>query len=214
MPTFSHRSARVFLGFLAATGRLVARSPLIGLSASSPALLSAADPAPDHLYGLLLAAGGRADGDLHRHGAGAATYTGFSRFNAESAVATVVVLSVTRELGPVIAGADGRRPGRRGDGGRDRHHARHRPDRRADDAVDRPVHAIWCCRASSPALITLPLLVARRRHHRRVRRLPRQHLQARLQRAELSRSARASTSRRRTSCPAWLRRPCSASSSR
>src|ERR1700716_2598496 len=32
------------------------------------------------------------------------SYTGFSRFNAESAVATVVVLSVRRELGPVIAG--------------------------------------------------------------------------------------------------------------
>src|SRR5438067_6350549 len=31
------------------------------------------------------------------------SYTGFSRFNAESAVATVVVLSMTRELGPVIA---------------------------------------------------------------------------------------------------------------
>src|SRR6202035_649172 len=32
------------------------------------------------------------------------SYTGFARFNAESAVATVVVLSQTRELGPVIAG--------------------------------------------------------------------------------------------------------------
>jgi phospholipid/cholesterol/gamma-HCH transport system permease protein len=32
------------------------------------------------------------------------SYTGFSRFNAESAIATVVVLSVTRELGPVITG--------------------------------------------------------------------------------------------------------------
>jgi phospholipid/cholesterol/gamma-HCH transport system permease protein len=32
------------------------------------------------------------------------SYTGFSRFAAESAVATVVVLSMTRELGPVIAG--------------------------------------------------------------------------------------------------------------
>ncbi len=32
------------------------------------------------------------------------SYTGFSQFAAESAVATVVVLSVTRELGPVIAG--------------------------------------------------------------------------------------------------------------
>lgn len=32
------------------------------------------------------------------------SYTGFSRFNAESAIATVVVLSVTRELAPVLAG--------------------------------------------------------------------------------------------------------------
>src|SRR5712691_11399394 len=32
------------------------------------------------------------------------SYTGFSRFAAEGAVATVVVLSMTRELGPVIAG--------------------------------------------------------------------------------------------------------------
>jgi phospholipid/cholesterol/gamma-HCH transport system permease protein len=32
------------------------------------------------------------------------SYVGFSRFAAESAVATVVVLSMTRELGPVIAG--------------------------------------------------------------------------------------------------------------
>jgi phospholipid/cholesterol/gamma-HCH transport system permease protein len=32
------------------------------------------------------------------------SYIGFSRFNAESAIASVVVLSVTRELGPVIAG--------------------------------------------------------------------------------------------------------------
>jgi phospholipid/cholesterol/gamma-HCH transport system permease protein len=32
------------------------------------------------------------------------SYTGFSRFEAESAVATIVVLSMTRELGPVLAG--------------------------------------------------------------------------------------------------------------
>jgi phospholipid/cholesterol/gamma-HCH transport system permease protein len=32
------------------------------------------------------------------------SYSGFSRFNAESAIATVVVLSVTRELAPVLAG--------------------------------------------------------------------------------------------------------------
>lgn len=32
------------------------------------------------------------------------SYTGFSRFSAESSISTVVVLSVTRELGPVLAG--------------------------------------------------------------------------------------------------------------
>lgn len=32
------------------------------------------------------------------------SHTGFSRFSAEGAVATVVVLSMTRELGPVLAG--------------------------------------------------------------------------------------------------------------
>jgi len=32
------------------------------------------------------------------------SYTGFVRFNAEGAVANVVVLSITRELGPVLAG--------------------------------------------------------------------------------------------------------------
>lgn len=32
------------------------------------------------------------------------SYTGFSRFNAESAIANVVALSITRELAPVLAG--------------------------------------------------------------------------------------------------------------
>jgi phospholipid/cholesterol/gamma-HCH transport system permease protein len=32
------------------------------------------------------------------------SYTGFSRFNAEGAIASVVVLSITRELSPVLAG--------------------------------------------------------------------------------------------------------------
>jgi phospholipid/cholesterol/gamma-HCH transport system permease protein len=32
------------------------------------------------------------------------SYTGFSRFNAESSIASVVVISITRELGPVLAG--------------------------------------------------------------------------------------------------------------
>ena len=31
------------------------------------------------------------------------TYNGFSRFNAESSIAIVVVLGITRELGPVMA---------------------------------------------------------------------------------------------------------------
>lgn len=31
------------------------------------------------------------------------SYTGFSRFNAESSIASVVVISITRELGPVLA---------------------------------------------------------------------------------------------------------------
>lgn len=32
------------------------------------------------------------------------SYTGFERFNAESSIAAVVVISITRELGPVLAG--------------------------------------------------------------------------------------------------------------
>ena len=32
------------------------------------------------------------------------SYNGFTRFSSESAVATVVALSITRELGPVLAG--------------------------------------------------------------------------------------------------------------
>ena len=32
------------------------------------------------------------------------SYTGFSRFSAESAIPNVVVLSITRELAPVLAG--------------------------------------------------------------------------------------------------------------
>ena len=32
------------------------------------------------------------------------SYTGFARFSAEGAIPSVVVLSITRELGPVLAG--------------------------------------------------------------------------------------------------------------
>ena len=48
--------------------------------------------------------------------------------------------------------ADGGRPRRRRHGGRDRHDARHRADRRADDAVDRPAALSRRCRACSPGL--------------------------------------------------------------
>ena len=53
------------------------------------------------------------------------SYTGFSRFSAESTIPTVVVLSITRELGPGAGGSYGRGPGRRRNGGGDRHHAGH-----------------------------------------------------------------------------------------
>src|SRR6267154_2241489 len=67
-----------FLGFLAAAGRLVLFAGQ-ALGAGLTALFT----------GMVLAL---------------QSYTGFARFNAEGAIATVVVLSVTRELGPVIAG--------------------------------------------------------------------------------------------------------------
>ena len=113
------------------------------------------------------------------------SYTGFARFSAESAIPNVVVVSLTRELGPVLAGPHGGRPGRRGDGGRDRHHAGHRADRRAHHAVDRPVQvpggAAADRRHRHPADPG-----AARRHHRRAGRLPGRRLQARLQRRGLS----------------------------
>jgi phospholipid/cholesterol/gamma-HCH transport system permease protein len=93
-----------FLGFLAATGRLV-RFALMGLAAAFsppfyPRLILRQIVYMGYFSlpvvgltaiftGMVLAL---------------QSYTGFARFNAESAVATVVVLSVTRELGPVIAG--------------------------------------------------------------------------------------------------------------
>ena len=67
------------------------------------------------------------------------SYTGFARFSAESAIANVVVVSLTRELGPVLAGLMVAGPHRRLHGRRDRHHAGHRADRRAIHAVDQPV---------------------------------------------------------------------------
>ena len=63
------------------------------------------------------------------------SFTGFARFYAESAVAERRGAVGDARAGAGAGRADGRRPRRRRDGGRDRHHAGHRPDRRADHAV-------------------------------------------------------------------------------
>ena len=101
---FVTATGRVFLAFLAATGRL-------GIFAANGVMHSVRPPIYPRLImrqmidvgyyslpvvgltavftGMVLAL---------------QSYIGFARFNAESAVATVVVLSVTRELAPVLAG--------------------------------------------------------------------------------------------------------------
>src|SRR6516164_9687719 len=93
----------VFLGFLAATGRLVIFAGL--------ALATAVTP-PFYIRTILREMVNIGYFSLPVVGLTAIftgmvlalqSYTGFSRFSAESAVATVVVLSVTRELGPVIS---------------------------------------------------------------------------------------------------------------
>jgi phospholipid/cholesterol/gamma-HCH transport system permease protein len=94
----------VFLGFLAATGRLVIFAGLALATAFTP---------PFYLRAILREMVNIGYFSLPVVGLTAIftgmvlalqSYTGFSRFSAESAVATVVVLSVTRELGPVISG--------------------------------------------------------------------------------------------------------------
>jgi phospholipid/cholesterol/gamma-HCH transport system permease protein len=93
----------VFLGFLAATGRLVLFAGRAAASAASP---------PFHIRVLLRQMLDIGYFSLPVVGLTALftgmvlalqSYNGFSRFSAEGAVATVVVLSMTRELGPVIA---------------------------------------------------------------------------------------------------------------
>jgi len=116
------------------------RSPSLAtqsLRQMSSRLITAADRPQLLDDRLLLAAGGRPDRDLHRHGAGAAELYRLWPASRRKRHSNVVVVSLTRELGPVLAGlmVAGRRCR---DGGRDRHHARHRADRCADDAVDHP----------------------------------------------------------------------------
>src|SRR5271170_7504763 len=93
-----------FLGFLAAAGRLVIFGGTVLATAFSPPFYPRAvlRQMVDVGYFSLPVVGLTAifTGMV----LALQSYTGFSRFNAESAVATVVVLSVTRELGPVIAG--------------------------------------------------------------------------------------------------------------
>jgi phospholipid/cholesterol/gamma-HCH transport system permease protein len=94
----------VFLGFLAATGRLAMFAGLTLATAFTP---------PFYLRAMLREMVNIGYFSLPVVGLTAIftgmvlalqSYTGFSRFAAEGAVATVVVLSVTRELGPVITG--------------------------------------------------------------------------------------------------------------
>src|SRR5271169_5349397 len=94
----------VFLGFLVATGRLVTFAGLALATAFTP---------PYYFRSILREMINIGYFSLPVVGLTALftgmvlalqSYAGFSRFSAEGAVATVVVLSVTRELGPVITG--------------------------------------------------------------------------------------------------------------
>src|SRR5437899_11795974 len=94
----------VFLGFLAATGRLVAFAGMTLATAFTP---------PFYMRSIVREMINIGYFSLSVVGLTAIftgmvlalqSYTGFSRFAAEGSVATVVVLLVTRELGPVIVG--------------------------------------------------------------------------------------------------------------
>jgi phospholipid/cholesterol/gamma-HCH transport system permease protein len=104
MLTFLAAIGMVFLAFLAATGRLVVFAGLAVATAFTP---------PFHLRVILTQMVNIGYFSLPVVGLTAVftgmvlalqSHTGFSRFAAEGAVATVVVLSITRELGPVITG--------------------------------------------------------------------------------------------------------------
>ena len=104
MNFLASRRPRLF-GFLPGTGRLTLFTFDGGRHCVRPPIYFRLIVQADHRDRLLLAAGGRADRHLHRHGAGAADpHRLLPLHRRESAVATVVVLSITRELGPVIAG--------------------------------------------------------------------------------------------------------------
>ena len=139
------------------------------------------------------------------------SYTGFSRFEASSAIPTIVVLSMTRELGPVLAGL--MVAGRVGAS-----MAAELGTMRVTEQIDAlttlstdPLRYLVFPRLLA-GLLMLPLLVLVADVIGVHGRLPRQHLQARLRPDRVHQPDPRSTSRSRTSSRAWSRRPCSASS--
>ena len=125
------------------------------------------------------------------------SYTGFSRFEASSAIPTIVVLSITRELGPVLAGL--MVAGRVGAS-----MAAEIGTMRVTEQIDAlttlstdPLRYLVFPRLLA-GLLMLPLLVAGRRHHRRHGRLPGQRLQAGLRPDRVHQPHRRSSSSRRT----------------
>src|SRR5882724_5809811 len=93
----------VFLSFLAGTGRLAAFGGLALATAFSPPFYPRAILRQMVYIGYFSLPVVGLTAIFTGMVLALQSYTGFSRFAAEGAVATVVVLSMTRELGPVIA---------------------------------------------------------------------------------------------------------------
>ena len=104
MLTFLATVGAVFLAFLAATGRLVVFAGLTLATAFSPPIYPRAILREMVNIGYFSLPVVGLTAIFTGMVLALQSYTGFSRFSAEGAVATVVVLSVTRELGPVISG--------------------------------------------------------------------------------------------------------------
>src|SRR5271169_2587207 len=104
MLTFLATIGAVFLAFLAASGRLVVFAGLTLATAFSPPIYPRAILREMINIGFFSLPVVGLTAIFTGMVLALQSYTGFSRFAAEGAVATVVVLSVTRELGPVIAG--------------------------------------------------------------------------------------------------------------
>src|ERR1700680_2577113 len=103
MLTFLATVGAVFLAFLAATGRLVVFAGLTLATAFSPPIYPRAILREMVNIGYFSLPVVGLTAIFTGMVLALQSYTGFSRFAAEGAVATVVVLSMTRELGPVIA---------------------------------------------------------------------------------------------------------------